>query len=372
MSKPHRDPKAIGSTTVAMLFDESPFGGPHDAYAQCVGLKPWDANKSPLTQHGHDVEKMLLDIYEREFKCELARQVTFVHPDNDLIVATPDGIVTGGEWHRQGIDLQGRIVEAKNVIMYVSYKWSQVKGRVPNEYYIQCQWHRGVQSSQYSLPPDPSIDLYPQIGGQPPEVFPIKYDTKFFNEILLPVALDFLKEHVMKETPPPIDYSKACREFLSTQYPAAYEEKAKDRKWIEGAAVDRILKPICELEKAKGEICDSIDYYKNEGFKMIGEAGPEIYGMRSGRYGKMTAPESAGDLDKAGLAREMVEIITSRSGSKIRDAACDVLDAAPSWATNEKALKVIAGAAGIEGFDELKNKHRGPHKRSVTYYKPTE
>jgi hypothetical protein len=149
------------------------------------------------------MEELLASWYEDEQDCELRYSETLVDPTVGWAVATPDRIGAG------------YLVECKHVGDRVAWHWHDG----PPDYVVaQCVWQMMVARAVGILAD--RVDVVADIGGAPPQVFPVLWDDELEQETFERVRSFYLL-HIERDVAPPVDGSDSYQEWLRRQFPAS-------------------------------------------------------------------------------------------------------------------------------------------------------
>ena len=193
---------AIGGSTISAVLGVNPFARPIDAWLHLTGRAQRDVDED-RTSWGHAMEDMLSSWYEEQTGTELVPCPTLVHPDKPWIIATPDRIV-------QDSDV---LVECKHVGDRVAWHWHD---GVPDYVVAQCIWQMMVCRALGM--PVHRVDVVADIGGAPPEIFPVEYDPEL-ESMMLDAAMAFWTNHVLADVQPPVDGSSSYQAWMRRQFP---------------------------------------------------------------------------------------------------------------------------------------------------------
>lgn len=194
----------IGASMVGAIVGVNPFAGPIDAWLQLTGraVKEQTDDGKLRTDWGGQMEGMLASWYEHETGLELAPCTTLIHPRHDWAIATPDRTANAP-----------LLVECKHVGERVAWHWMDGP---PDYVAAQCVWQMLVTRA---LGMDVSrVDVVADVGGAPPEIFPVQYDADLENNMFEAVER-FWVDHVVADVPPAVDGSASYQAWLRRQYP---------------------------------------------------------------------------------------------------------------------------------------------------------
>jgi putative phage-type endonuclease len=196
--------KGIGASEVAAVVGLSPWQGPHDIWERKTGRAPPQTDNSAIIW-GSIMEPAIISVWRartgNRVRYTGRHQRTYVHPQNPLCVATPDGLIEPG-----GVNL-----EVKTYGSRVAHHWGEPgTDDIPEYYLAQCTWQMAASGRKRTLllaSHDRDIDEYH-----------VLYDADFYSAMAEQVAR-FWRDYVETDTPPPADHRERCREILARYYP---------------------------------------------------------------------------------------------------------------------------------------------------------
>jgi predicted phage-related endonuclease len=165
---------------------------------------------------------------------------TLRHPAHPIVLATPDGVVLHA-------GAPAWLVEAKTARAHMAREWGPSEtGSAPDVYAAQVTWQMACAGL-------PRADIAVLIGGDEFRRYAVGYDAELFG-MLLECAERFWRDHVETDTPPAIDGSDACAQYLTAKH--ARESKAIARADAEMENVARLLASAVLDAKAAERIID--------------------------------------------------------------------------------------------------------------------
>lgn len=217
----------IGASQVAAIVGKSRFGGPHDVYAEVLGLPREDeaANDSAEIEAvdvGHVLEgPVARELYARPRGLQLVPGVTLLHPEKDFMLATPDfGVpkpglanptklrcTTAAMWRDRVL----RNVEVKVVGRRMADDWTDAPDGVPDYYLTQVTWQMLVTGVL-------ETDVVALLGGTDFRVYRISYNARL-GAALETVVERWYRRHIVERVPPAPDGSDAAGRLLDQFYP---------------------------------------------------------------------------------------------------------------------------------------------------------
>jgi len=195
--------RGIGASMIAAVVGVNPFSRPIDVWLQLTGRAKREMTEDGELRAGwgHQMEDMLAAWYEDETGVELSPCPTLIHPEYPWAIATPDRV---GD---------GVLVECKHVGERVAWHWYDG----PPDYVVsQCVWQMFVCRA---LGVDaPRVDVVADVGGAPPQIFPVEYDYELEAGIF-ETAEAFWRNHVLADVQPEVDDSATYQNWLRRQFP---------------------------------------------------------------------------------------------------------------------------------------------------------
>ena len=184
----------IGSSEIAMLCGESPYGGPHSVWLSKMGLR--DDEHSEPAWWGSQMEPIVAARWEHETGQKLVKgSGTYRDSRYPVAVASPDYLTE-----------DGRIVECKCAFRTAA-SWSLDDDGAPTGYIMQGQWLCGVLGA-------PGFDLAVFLAPFATfRIYRFDFDAELFGAAYS-IADRFWREHVLTRNPPPADDSEAARKAL--------------------------------------------------------------------------------------------------------------------------------------------------------------
>jgi predicted phage-related endonuclease len=212
-----------------------------DVYASKLGLLEDKADNDAMAR-GRFLEQGILNwFYDRTgLSSAKPNKAVVKHPKFEFLGGNPDDIAKG-----KGGKLE--VVEVKTVGVHSAHQWGpEGTDEVPPYYMCQATWYAGLLKI-------PSWYLVAYIEGREGiQIYPNETDWDLFEQ-LVELGVDFWKQHVETQTPPPVDGSDSCKRLLAQLHP-------KDTGEIIAAPED-LLPHIAELYQVKQQ---SNELYKKQ------------------------------------------------------------------------------------------------------------
>jgi putative phage-type endonuclease len=290
-----RSTEGLGASQVAAALGLHPYCARITLWQELVGELPgFEGNER--TRWGNLLEPVVLQQYIERHELEgfviPGPEIGSVfHAEHPWARATPDGIVlreglglepsTRAERVRRAGDRSAwkRGIEIKTAGLHQAHRWGaddeHGETTVPIEYLIQCQWSMFVTGL-------PRWDVAALIGGQEEREAIIERDDELL-EMVVPEAEAFWR-CVETRTPPEIDGTEACRDYITAKHPHVREEYAKA-----GPALQPI---VAELRDVRAEIA-AFELRKGLLENLIRDAIGDASGLLT-KIGKLTCRPRAG------------------------------------------------------------------------------
>lgn len=209
----------------------------------------------------------------------------------------------GSEPWRASLDDQalGEVIEFKSVSTWAAGGWGEEgTDQVPAEYLAQAQWY-------CSLSTLPVARIVALIGVDDLRQYVIESDMEF-QEMLHEAARRFWKDYILTDTPPPVDASESCADWLKAKHPASNGvilPATKDAEfWVERLAEAKSgIKELEGQEKAA----------RNQLLALIGDA-DGVEGLASYKTSKGRASvDWEAVCFEAKIKKELIERNTRRT-----------------------------------------------------------
>ena len=241
----------IGGSEIAAVAGLHPKKSPHDVWQQKTGRSP----PSPDTVDslfGRAMEGGARQLYAWRTGATVELPGTMVHPRYPIVRATPDGIVRG----------RRKVVEIK-CPRYADAWGDDGTQDFPEYFWPQLIWEMAVSGMDRA-------DLVVLVGHERDiRIYPdLPFDAELFDALLYK-AEKFWRDHVVADTPPPIDGSDAATAYLRQQFPTnrradvIQDDSDSVRQWAEQYA-----KAKADCEDAERRCVEA----KNQIIARIGDA----------------------------------------------------------------------------------------------------
>lgn len=258
----------IAASEIAAVAGLNPYRKPIDVWSDKLGLvEPFQGNKA--SKWGELLEDVIADHYAKEHAAE---KIVVRHPrtiegsvNGTLVreisarfrlIATPDRLV----YHKRN-PRPFRNLQIKTAGPNQADRWGEPgTDEIPEEYLAQV-------SGEMAVVDVGETDLEVLIGGQDDRAYHVKRDLELEGQ-LIEICERFWVDHVLTQTPPPIDGSEQYSDYLKRRFPRDARPMLPVTSDAAALAV-RLRKSKWCLDQAEEEK----DYYENALKAMIGDAG---------------------------------------------------------------------------------------------------
>lgn len=209
----------ISASEVAAVAGLHPYRKPIDVWSEKLGLvEPFEGNQK--SKWGDLLEQVIADHYAKEHAAEkiVVRHPTAVEGSVNgtlvreisprfRLIATPDRLV-----YRKRIATPIRNLQIKTAGLRQSDKWGPSgTDQVPEEHAIQVSVEMAVLGVD-------NTDLAALIGGQDDREYHLKRDLELEGQ-LIEICERFWVDHILTQTPPPVDGSEHYSNYLKRRFP---------------------------------------------------------------------------------------------------------------------------------------------------------
>ena len=234
--------RGISASDIAAICNLNKWKKPIKVYEEKVEPPEEDSEPTVDQEFGNRVEDMVLDwtaerTETRIFHNTGPEAITFQSHKHEIALATPDGLAfedalpESFEALREQYRSATAVVEVKAPGRTIG-DWAsplEMSDGVPGYYLPQICWQMGVLGL-------PEV-LVGALIGREPWIYRIAFNQEFF-EMLLRVAENFWKNHVLKQIPPPVDESKDYAAHLVRRYPGhASDELCRSNPEVDAAVI---------------------------------------------------------------------------------------------------------------------------------------
>lgn len=198
--------KGIGGSEIAAICGLNKYMGPVDVWrAKCDPT--YVVSISAPMERGVYLEDGIANWYAARTGAKLHRTGTLVHPSISLVRCTPDRIA---EFPESSVD-----VSIKSPGPFTQDEWGEPgTDQVPEAYFVQVQWELIILEALYDIrrahvvaPLDNDLDVYNVLADA---------DTQGH---LIEEAQRFWRDHVVTQTPPPVDGFAGSTEWVKSRFP---------------------------------------------------------------------------------------------------------------------------------------------------------
>jgi len=198
----------IGGSEVAAIVGLHPFLSPIDVWLSKV--EGFQRETTPDMERGIYLEDGVARWYAARTGCELRSVETLRHPERPHIGCTPDRIFNNALG-------QSRLLSVKVPGNWVSEEWGEPHAwQVPTYAYLQLQQEMAVCRARGLCLTD-YAHLAATLGGDL-QILTVEGDLQV-QQRLMEEAEAWWERHVERREPPPLDGSKAAKEWLRRRFP---------------------------------------------------------------------------------------------------------------------------------------------------------
>lgn len=196
----------FGGSEIAAVVGLDPYRNAFDIYR--VKVEGFEQDFTEHMERGTFLEDGVAKWWAYRNKATLRQTGTIRHPDEPLVVCTPDRLAKPGVGEE--LDLSIKVPGPR---AYEQWGPDGSDG-VPQHYFIQVQWELiplgilyGIRKAVITAPIEGELRSYP-VDAEPT-----------IQGFLVEAAKKFQRDHISKRIPPPIDGSKSCAEWVKTKFP---------------------------------------------------------------------------------------------------------------------------------------------------------
>lgn len=265
----------IGASEIAAVFDKHKFMSQADLYMVKRGPKP-PPDETVDMARGNYLEAGIADWTARDEDLQTSVGKTIRHPDHSIAIATPDRLImepntNGGPFEPIGV------LEIKSPRRGDSYERPEVDPQgVPEYIALQVQWQLGIACAYYGA--DMDIGIVSALIYGELSIYRFTFNAELFA-LMLDRAVEWWDDHVLNDTPPPIDGSAGAKDYLARAHPRHTTEVLKDSD----PDVEGYIFKLKEAEADAKDMKEKIAFLQNHIKAYIGDAA----GV-AGRWGKIT------------------------------------------------------------------------------------
>ena len=241
--------KGLGGSDAACICGISKYKSPVELWMEKTGqIKPKESGEAAYWG------TILEPIVRKEFSLRSNLKVKIIksmlqHSKYDFMLANLDGVVIDPECGEC-------IFEAKTASVFKSDQWKD--DNIPQEYMLQIQHYMAVTGYNKTY-------IAVLIGGNQFKYKVVERDDELIN-MLIKLEEDFW-EHVVTNTPPPMDGSEASKELLNKLYPLS---NAKTQIILPDESINLINQYELSKDKEK-EACEMKEEAVNKLKIMLGD-----------------------------------------------------------------------------------------------------
>lgn len=195
----------IGGSDVSTVVGLNRWSSRYELWLDKTGQLPLVDEQSEEAEMGDLLEPVVRGRFARVHQLEVRPVGTLRSVQRPWMLANPDGICSDGAGY-----------EGKTCTVFKADLWAG--GQTDDHAELQAQWCMAVTG----------LDRWwvaVLIGGQRNQYRLIQRDQELIDE-LISIGERFWRDHVLADTPPPLDGSAACTELLRDRYPVADTTRA--------------------------------------------------------------------------------------------------------------------------------------------------
>ena len=194
----------IGGSDAAAALGLSPWKSRYELYQEKISTSPPPRISNEAMTWGRLLEPLIREEFSKRSGMAVRPLRSMLqHPSYPWMLADLDGLV---EDSNRGVG----ILEIKTSSAFKSADWED--GKVPDQYMLQVQHYMEVCGLDFAI-------IAVLIGGNRLQWTQIKKDRELVEQ-LVELERRFW-EHVLTQTPPPVDGSTTCAEMLVRKYPTS-------------------------------------------------------------------------------------------------------------------------------------------------------
>lgn len=258
----------LGSSDAAAVVGLSPYKTPLQVQLDKLGYETFDGNKA--TRWGSECEASVAKIYEEESGVKLSACEMFQHPQNPILLATPDRFTE-----------DGRIVEIKVTGERNADRWGMAgTDAIPQEHLVQVQWQHYVVSAHRGTPLG-AVDVAVVIGMGDFRIYKVDPHAEL-QGALAEQATAWWKRHIIDRDPvnaTGADLNEAAK-VLHKKVAGDFLTVAEDDFWINYTmlAYNDVRQKITALEGIEAGIAGHLKMLIGDRPGLTGSFGKVNYG----------------------------------------------------------------------------------------------
>lgn len=240
--------KCITGSDIAAICGISPYRNSMDVYCEKLGLVP-EQPDNPAMEWGRRLENVVAEKYAEENAVQLLPGEFTVR--DKWMGATPDRLVVNP---KKGLEVKT-----------AGFRTAKLFGEpgtdaVPDTHALQCAWYMSVMDIN-------DWDLAVLINGSDYRVYHLKRSARLENR-LIEIAQNFRERHILTQTPPTIDGSKASETYLRAVFP-----KQKGADLVPASPeIEDLAKKIIVARQSISRCEEELATFENQLKAAIGEA----------------------------------------------------------------------------------------------------
>lgn len=249
----------IGASEIPVLAGLSKYGSAADVWAAKLGAVK---ERSLAMRLGTLTEDPIAELYAEETGRHLARVTTLRHPEDPIILATPDRAVHVTPLRRGADPVKGaeRLLQVKHSTMRLRSLWGRPgTDEVPEDHLAQVTQEMGVSGVH-------TCDVAVLFDKDELAIFTVHFSRDLF-ENLRAIARHFWEAHVLAKVAPPAEASERYRDALTALWPG----QKSDRLTAATPELEALAYRLRVLEALEKEAGRRGELIRNELRRYIGE-----------------------------------------------------------------------------------------------------
>jgi putative phage-type endonuclease len=211
----------IGASEAAAIVNQSPWSTPWQVWLDKTGQIPVGGEETEAMYFGNLLESTIGRAFAERTGMEVSTvNATYAHPEHDWMLASPDRFIHLDDSEDIGL------LEIKNSGGYKLDEWQSGEpdadgiwrgGEAPLHYILQVQHQHAVMGTKVGY-------IGALLGGNRLCIVEVPRDQEMIN-MLIAAEQRFWNEHVLTNSPPPIDGQQTTAELLMQMYAESDADK---------------------------------------------------------------------------------------------------------------------------------------------------
>jgi putative phage-type endonuclease len=279
--------KYIGGSDIGAILGLSKFRTPLEVWMEKTGKEVRQLDSLPL-RFGTFAEEFVASEYARATGFELLHDESiYIHPTHPMMSAHVDRFILGDGLSNPAT----RLLECKTANPFARGEWGEPgTDQVPMSYLCQCIWYMAITGIE-------QCDLAVLFGNSDFRIYEIARDLEL-EALVIERALNFWKEYVLKDIPPPAQTESDCQALF---------KKSDPSKTIEAnPKTAELIRQLQSLSKQGDDVDEQIIQIKQHIMNEMKEA--EVLSYQGNVIATWKAPKHSFRLDSKRLELEAKEI----------------------------------------------------------------